>query len=99
MLWGIEKESVARDLYISKTNKRVVATGLVIHPDYQYLGTSPDDDDGIIEIKCPFKVKDVHPENQKFDFLNRDCSEILLVTAIITKFKGLWKSQIVHGVI
>ncbi len=54
--------------------------GLVIHPLYPYLGASPDGfvsclccGEGIIEIKCPYSVKDGIPEDLKLkkgSFLN-----------------------------
>lgn len=46
--------------------------GLLINPRYPYLGASPDGmvscsccGDGLIEIKCPFKYKDVFPTEDK----------------------------------
>ena len=48
----------------------VTQTGLIINPAFPYLAATPDglvkdisspDADGILEIKCPFKYRDVGP--------------------------------------
>ena len=54
---GIDREPMARDLYIQKTGKIVTEVGFIDHPDIAYAGCSPDGvieaDNGILEIKCP----------------------------------------------
>ena len=74
-LWGKENEPVAIARYIQHMkmcNKDVTVaqTGLMINTDFPYLGATPDslikdisspDPDGILEIKCPFKYRDVSP--------------------------------------
>ena len=54
---GIDREPMARDLYIQKTGKIVTEVGFIDHPDIEYAGCSPDGvieaDNGILEIKCP----------------------------------------------
>ena len=84
--WGIEHEDEAKGVYILKQtstheNFRCTKAGLVINPQYPYLGASPDGvthcsccGDGLIEIKCPFSVKDGKPEDlvdRKGSFLNK----------------------------
>jgi putative phage-type endonuclease len=46
--------------YQAKTGNFVEECGFFVHPDYDWLGASPDgliDDDGIIEVKCPFGLR------------------------------------------
>ena len=55
MEWGTEHEPEAREIY-HKQIAPVVEVGFVIHPDFDFIGCSPDGlvgDDGLIEIKCP----------------------------------------------
>lgn len=56
MLWGIEHEAPARDLYAELTLQTVAQVGLVLHPTNDRIAASPDGlvgNDGCIEIKCP----------------------------------------------
>ncbi|KAJ8950768.1 hypothetical protein NQ318_011261 [Aromia moschata] len=44
----------------------VIKCGLYIHQDYPFLAATPDGligDDAIIEVKCPYKAKDLTPED------------------------------------
>jgi len=54
---GIDREPMARDLYVQKTGKIVTEVGFIDHPTIEYAGCSPDGvieaDNGIVEIKCP----------------------------------------------
>lgn len=71
MEYGKTNEEVARQLYYHKyktSHKRfkVSECGLIISEEYPYLGASPDGlvtcnccHDGIIEIKCSYKFRDV----------------------------------------
>jgi len=55
MKWGIEKEAEARSFYEEFCDTEVVQCGLVMHPDMDYAGASPDGligADGLLEIKC-----------------------------------------------
>ncbi|XP_051562486.1 putative helicase mov-10-B.1 isoform X2 [Myxocyprinus asiaticus] len=70
VLWGREKEATARKDYIEQTSKGHAnffarLSGLVVHPDYLYLGASPDGivscsccGRGTLEIKCPYKYRE-----------------------------------------
>ncbi|TJZ75612.1 lambda exonuclease family protein [Chitiniphilus eburneus] len=54
--WGKEHEPLARELYELKSGNFVEQTGLVVHPDFDFIAASPDgliDDDGGLEMKCP----------------------------------------------
>jgi putative phage-type endonuclease len=53
---GKEMEAYAREAYELETGNFVEQSGFVVHPEYDWLGASPDGlvgDDGLIEIKCP----------------------------------------------
>ena len=78
LTWGIEKESKARLEYegvmkISHTSFKVESTGLHVNPKYPHLGASPDGltsctccGDGILEIKCPYSLRDSIPTNAPY---------------------------------
>lgn len=56
MSHGTHYESIARDLYCAQTGEIVHEIGIVIHPDYPFLGASADgitNSGKLIEIKCP----------------------------------------------
>ena len=86
--WGKDNEPIAVAAYIQhmtncKRNVSVSPTGLNINPDFPYLGASPDglvtdtgspDPNGVLEVKCPYKYRDLDP-NQAAE--NKDfCSEL-----------------------
>lgn len=55
--WGQEVEPAARQAYQAKRGVIVRQSGFVVHPDYDFIGASPDflvGNDGGGEIKCPF---------------------------------------------
>ena len=68
--WGIIKEDTARQAYIEEMmllhqGFSCTKAGLVINPLYPHLGASSDGfvscsccRDGLVEIKCPYSVKD-----------------------------------------
>lgn len=54
--WGNHYEDIAIGKYSELRNKKVLSFGLLIHPQYSWLGGSPDGitTDGILlEVKCP----------------------------------------------
>jgi putative phage-type endonuclease len=56
MSHGTHYESIARDLYCAQTGEIVHEIGIVVHPDYPFLGASADgitNSGKLIEIKCP----------------------------------------------
>lgn len=75
--WGNTNESVARDAYILSESPKhdsfsCTPSGLHINPQWPHLGASPDGlisckckccGEGLIEIKCPYKYKDINPSN------------------------------------
>lgn len=62
--YGIANEKVARNMYRKKTKNHVHECGLVINPKFPCIGATPDGkicengESGILEIKCPFSVRD-----------------------------------------
>ncbi|KAJ8290530.1 hypothetical protein GJAV_G00014080, partial [Gymnothorax javanicus] len=70
VVWGREKEEIARECYVKEVNKshenvQVSRCGFVIRPDEPHLGTSPDGKvvcdccgEGVLEIKCPYKYRE-----------------------------------------
>ena len=58
--WGNHYEDIAIEKYSELKSKEVLSFGLLIHPDYPWLGGSPDGitTDGILlEVKCPMTRK------------------------------------------
>lgn len=58
--WGNKNESVAIAEYESETAELVISSGFVVHPEFNWLGASPDGlvrDDGLVEVKCPYGRK------------------------------------------
>lgn len=54
--WGTEAESFAREAYELETGYLVEASEFVVHPDYPFIGCSPDGligQEGGYESKCP----------------------------------------------
>jgi putative phage-type endonuclease len=63
--WGTHYEDTAIEKYSQLRDKEVLSFGLLIHPEYPWLGGSPDGitKDGILlEVKCPLRRKIVHGE-------------------------------------
>lgn len=63
--WGTHYEDIAIEKYCELYNKEVLSFGLLMHPEHDWLGGSPDGitSDGILlEVKCPIKRKIVPGE-------------------------------------
>lgn len=59
--FGTTNEPVAMLDFMLETGMSVEETGFHVHPEYEWLGASPDGfvgDDAVIEIKCPFGKRD-----------------------------------------
>lgn len=57
MAWGSEVEQPSHDYYSLLTGNSITKAGFILHPNYDWLGCSPDgliDEDGGIESKCPY---------------------------------------------
>ncbi|XP_022161755.1 uncharacterized protein LOC111027668 [Myzus persicae] len=64
--YGIENEPIARISFEKVINSKIKLAGLFIDKTYHFLAARPDgliEDDGIIEIKCPYTTKDLRPED------------------------------------
>jgi hypothetical protein len=62
--WGTDVEPYAREAYELETGLSVVESGFLLHPEYPFVGCSPDGligEDGGLEMKCP-KSSAVHLE-------------------------------------
>lgn len=58
--YGADHEPLALMDYLGKTGCHVQECGFIVHPDHDWLGASPDgfvNDDGLIEVKCPFGLR------------------------------------------
>lgn len=57
--WGNEHEPDARALFTAMTGIEVKEEAFKVHPDYDFIGVSPDGltDQGGIEFKCPYSQK------------------------------------------
>ncbi len=84
--WGVEHEDQAREAYTLKVTDQhekfqCSQVGLVINTNYPHLGASPDGyvtcnccGHGLIEIKCPFSIKDGEPhllQDKKGSFMDK----------------------------
>lgn len=60
------EQNATNHLEMFHLDQPVVETGFHIHPEYDWLGASPDGfigEDGVVEIKCPFgQAKKEHPQ-------------------------------------
>jgi putative phage-type endonuclease len=62
--YGRLHEPLASMDYMAKTGNMVQECGFYVHPEHDWLGASPDgliDEDGLIEIKCPFGQRNAKP--------------------------------------
>ena len=68
--YGKNNESVARNMYRKKTKNHVHECGLLINQAFPFIAATPDGkicengQSGILEIKCPFSVRDKTIANQ-----------------------------------
>ncbi|KYN14507.1 hypothetical protein ALC57_13287, partial [Trachymyrmex cornetzi] len=63
---GIKHEEIARKNIESMLNLKIKRCGLFIDSEIPFLGASPDgliEEDGIVEIKCPFAARLLTPED------------------------------------
>ena len=78
IMWGVEHENDARRqavlvLSTQHDNLTVTKAGLVINEHYPYLAASPDGwiecsccGKNVLEIKCPFSIRDMQPDAAPF---------------------------------
>jgi len=104
LIWGTRFEQIAKDIYCSKNpGIQIVDTTCVPHPEYSFLGASPDGilrcldtshplHNRLIEIKCPItRVVDGSISNQYMCQmqLQMECTRISKCEFVEMKFKEL----------
>lgn len=60
MQWGRDHEREALDAIERRLGSRLTEPGLILHPDFDYVGATPDGFTGTditIQVKCPFNPK------------------------------------------
>lgn len=65
--YGEAHEGDAINAYEQRYGALVMPSGLVVHPEYDWLGASPDGlvgDDGMVECKCPLRAKYTTPSTE-----------------------------------
>lgn len=78
--WGTDHEPVAIQAYEELTGCTVQPCGLFVDMDKGFLAASPDGlvgDDKIIEVKCPYKARNMTPENAGAVFGVKFCSQLV----------------------
>lgn len=64
--YGIEIELLAKATFEQKTLFQILPAGLFIDKTYNFLAASPDrllENNRIVEIKCPFTIKEMTPKD------------------------------------
>jgi hypothetical protein len=64
--YAIENEPIARISFEKVIQLKIKPAGLFADKTYNFLAASPDgliEDDGIVEIKCPYNIKDLTSED------------------------------------
>lgn len=67
--YGNLHEPLAVMEYMGNTGLHPEETGFHVHPDHDWLGASPDaliEDDGILEVKCPFGLRNKKGDDLAF---------------------------------
>lgn len=72
MTWGKENEDKARTAYECVSGAFVARTGFWVHPEFDWLGASPDglvNGAGLVELKCPAKLPEAVPLHHRIQCL------------------------------
>jgi putative phage-type endonuclease len=103
--WGTNNEKNAVKDYMVRTGNIVKDHGISTHPDYAWLGGSPDGligDDGMIEAKCPFVNKVCHTKiplyyycqiNGLMEILNREWCDYISWTPTEMKVYRVYRDR------
>ncbi|CAG4940628.1 unnamed protein product [Parnassius apollo] len=73
--WGKSMETTAIEAYEGKTGKKVERCGLYVSVQYPFIGASPDGligDNKILEVKCPYSIKDEMIGSNNYFHLEHD---------------------------
>ncbi len=68
-------ESVARAEFEKVSGKKVLPAGFFVCLNYPFLGASPDglvEDDGLLEVKCPYAARDEKVDPEFIRYLHRN---------------------------
>jgi len=102
--WGTTNEKNAIKDYMVRTGNVVKSMGFATHPNYDWLGGSPDGlvgDEGIIEVKCPFVKQVPHVKippvyycqvNGLLEILGRRWCDFISWTPTGMKIYRLWRN-------
>lgn len=102
--YGVEHEDEAIAAY---EQLRAVMTHsgqrFVIHPEYPFLGVSPDGlvgDDGLVEVKCPYRGKylDIteRPDYEAQVRLQLECTQRAWADFVVWSYQGIAVSRVMH---
>ena len=101
--WGNDHEDVAHEQYKIVTGVETELTGFVVHPNFKWLGCSPDllvGDQGLGEIKCPFNQKiyeQIPPYYMaqmqgQLEITNREWCDFIVWTPQQMSIQRVWRS-------
>ncbi|CAG9773376.1 unnamed protein product [Ceutorhynchus assimilis] len=73
--YGSRNEQTAINKYSESTKNIVEKAGLHVHKKFPFLGGSPDGlvgNDGVIEVKCPYSIRNLKIDEQYLDYLEEN---------------------------
>lgn len=88
--------------HLHECNVIVTETGLHVHPEFSFLGASPDrivterGDEGLLEVKCPFSKQQMTPVDACTD--KRFCDQLLNTEVLLKKDNAYYQVQGQMGV-
>ena len=82
LIWGKANEPAARRAYEEQFGVRVQKCGLMVDVQRPYLGASPDGrhDDTLVEIKCPYAIREEVPTPTNYNHIERDENDKLVLS-------------------
>ena len=102
--WGIQKESVAMEQFKTTLPEDIeiqTGGGLVIHKDHTFLGVSPDgvcEENFLIEIKCPYSVRDSKSVDDALAMNKLQCVKKLSDTVYVLNLDNEYGHKYYHQV-
>ena len=99
--YGQQHEPLAVLDFMSDTGSNVDPAGFYVHPEHEWLGASPDGfvgDDALIEVKCPFSLRDkAQPEFKALQEQPHYYAQVQLQLAVTNKRKCYFYQWAPHG--
>ena len=99
--YGQQHEPLAVLDFMSETGNVVDDAGFYLHPEHEWLGASPDGfvgDDALIEIKCPFSLRDKsQPEFKALQEQPHYYAQIQVQLAVTNKSQCFFYQWAPHG--